>query len=272
MASRFGVLGSPIGHSKSPALHRAAIAALGIDATYDAFEVDDSTFPAFLGGLDETFGGLSLTMPLKQVVRPFLVHECHVSVLTGSVNTAVRTPEGWYGYNTDVWGATHAISRSLGEEFRTAILLGAGATASSLVVTAHDLGIERLDIVARDAARSEVVAALARHLGMTVRTLQFGDHTASSDILLSSLPGTVELDPEHLDALDATCLFDVAYSPWPSELAREWQARGLATESGLSMLLLQALRQARAFYGDGVDEPLPDENHVVTAMRAAVGL
>lgn len=272
MASRFGVLGSPIGHSKSPALHRAAISALGIDASYDAFEVDDSAFPAFLGGLDESFGGLSLTMPLKQVVRPFLVHECHVSVLTGSVNTAVRTPEGWCGYNTDVWGATQAISRSLGDEFRSAVLLGAGATASSLVVTAHDLGVERLDIVARDVARSEVVASLARRLGMTVRTLQFGDKTESSDILLSSLPGAVELDPEHLDALDAACLFDVAYSPWPSALAREWQNRGLPAESGLSMLLMQALRQARAFYGDGVDEPLPDEDVVLTAMRAAVGL
>ena len=75
-----------------------------------------------------------------------------------------------------------------------------------------------------------------------------------------------------LESLDAGVLFDVVYNPWPSALGREWDARGLPSLSGLSMLLWQAVRQARVFYGDGVDEPLPDEELVITAMRAAVGL
>jgi shikimate dehydrogenase len=253
-------------------LHRAAIEVLGIDATYDAFEVDESTFPGFLGGLDESFGGLSLTMPLKHAAQQFLTSLCPVSVLTGSVNTMVRMPDGWHGFNTDVWGATQAIERSLGSSFSSATLLGAGATAASLVVAAHDLGVERLELVARDVGRAEFVSKLARELGLTVRIVPFGESTESTELLLSSLPNTVELSPEQLDALDAGCLFDVVYSPWPSALAQEWESRGLPVANGLSMLLMQAVRQARVFYGDGIDDELPNEALVVTAMRATVGL
>jgi shikimate dehydrogenase len=211
-------------------------------------------------------------MPLKHAAQPFLTTRCAVSVLTGSVNTVVRTPDGWHGYNTDVWGATQAIERSLGTAFSSATLLGAGATAASLVVAAHDLGVERLQLVARDAGRAEPVTTLARELGMSVRVVPFGEPTESSEIALSSLPNTVELSPDQLDAIDAGCLYDVVYSPWPSALAQEWESRGLPVANGLTMLLMQAVRQARVFYGDGVDVELPNEALVVTAMRAAVGL
>jgi shikimate dehydrogenase len=268
----FEVLGSPIGHSQSPALHRAAISALGIDAAYGSTEVTESELAGFLESLDDTWVGLSLTMPLKQVVRPMLARECATSTLTGAVNTAVRRPDGWEGYNTDVWGATTAIRQQWGTEFRRAILLGAGATASSLVVSMHDLGVESLDIVVRDPSRTEDVQAVARHLGIDARVAPFGQSLDSADLLVSSLPASAVLTPEILGGLNAVALFDVVYQPWPSALGKEWAARGLESISGLHMLLWQAVRQARIFYGESVDEPLPDEEEVVTAMRAAVGL
>ena len=272
MTSHFGVAGSPIAHSKSPALHRAAISALGIDADYVPADVTESEFPNFLRSRDESWEGLSLTMPLKQTVRPLLENECHISVLTGSVNTVVRTPSGWQGFNTDVWGATTAIRHQFGSEFRRAVLLGAGATASSLVVSMHDLGVESLDIVARDTSRTDGIRELARRLGMETRVASFGDTVDPAEILVSSLPGSAVLTSEAIDALDAEFLFDVVYDPWPTALGKEWANRGLESMSGLPMLLWQAVRQARVFYGESVDEPLPDEELVVTAMRAAVGL
>ena len=268
----FGVLGSPIGHSQSPALHRAAISALGIDAAYGSTEVTESELAGFLESLGDTWAGLSLTMPLKQVVRPMLARECATSTLTGAVNTAVRRPDGWEGYNTDVWGATTAIRQQWGTEFRRAILLGAGATASSLVVSMHDLGVESLDIVVRDPSRTDDVQAVARHLGIDVRVAAFGQSLDSADLVVSSLPASAVLTPEIVGGLDAVALFDVVYEPWPSALGKEWASRGLRSISGLHMLLWQAVRQARIFYGESVDEPLPDEEGVVTAMRAAVGL
>ena len=268
----FGVLGSPIGHSQSPALHRAAISTLGLDAIYSSTEVTGSELQGFLDSLDDTWTGLSLTMPLKTVIRPMLTRECATSKLTGAVNTAVRRSDGWEGYNTDVWGAATALRRQWGTTFSSAILLGAGATASSLVVSLRDLGVTSLVVVARDLSRTHDIQKLGRELGIDVRTAQFGESHESADIVVSSLPATVMLTPETLGKLNAAALFDVVYEPWPSALGREWERRGLESISGLHMLLWQAVRQARVFYGESVDEPLPNEELVVTAMRAAVGL
>jgi len=270
--SHFGVIGSPIGHSRSPALHRAAIAALSIDATYDSTEVTAAELDAFLASRDESWEGLSLTMPLKHAIRHHLVSECPVSVLTGSVNTIVRTEDGWNGYNTDTWGATTAIRQQFGTEFRRATLLGGGATAASLIVSLHDLGVDTLDIVVRDVSRTEAIQELARRLGMSARVLTFGEPVTPSELLVSTLPAGSSLTPNDMETFDAEFLFDVVYDPWPSPLSTEWDARGLSSINGLSMLLWQAVRQARVFYGDSVDEPLPDEAHVITMMRAAVGL
>lgn len=268
----FGVLGSPISHSRSPALHRAAIAALGIDATYGSTDVSSAELPRFIESLDDTWDGLSLTMPLKQTVRPLLVAECPISTVTGAVNTAVRGQDGWEGINTDVWGASTAIRQHGATDLRRAILLGAGATASSLVVALHDLGVETLVIVARDSSRTVEARELAQRLGMDAHTALFGQTLDSSDILVSSLPSDAVLTSDAIECLDAELLFDVVYEPWPSALGKEWAARGLESISGLHMLLWQAVRQARVFYGESADEPMPDEELVVTAMRAAVGL
>jgi shikimate dehydrogenase len=195
-----------------------------------------------------------------------------MSVLTGAVNTVVRRQHGWEGFNTDVWGATTAIRQQFGSDFRRATLLGGGATAASLVVTLHDLGVDTLDIFVRDATRAERVWELSRQLGMDVRVLAFGDSARPSDLLLSTLPPRAALTPGDIESFDAEFLFDVVYDPWPSALSTEWDARGLTSMNGLSMLLWQAVRQARVFYGESVDDALPDEDVVVTAMRAAVGL
>ncbi len=272
MSSRFAVLGSPIGHSRSPLLHRAAISVLGIDATYDAIEVTEADLSSFVSSLTEEWGGLSLTMPLKAAIRPLLVSECETSRLTGSVNTIVREPDGWHGFNTDVVGAETAIAQSLGTHFRSATILGAGATASSVLVALSRLGISEVTILAREVSRTVPVSDLADRLGLRWTSVALGERSTQSDLVVNTIPGGIELAPEVVDDIDGGALFDVVYDPWPTALAREWSRRGLPTASGLSMLLWQAVRQARAFYGDGVDVQLPNETVVVTAMRSSVGL
>lgn len=272
MSSRFAVLGSPIGHSRSPLLHRAAISALGVDATYDAIEVTEAELPDFVSTLPDEWGGLSLTMPLKAAIRTLVVSECETSRLTGSVNTVVRAPDGWHGFNTDVVGAETAISQTLGTHFRTATILGAGATASSILVALSRLGISDVTILAREVSRTTQVSDLADRLGLRRTVAGLGEGSTQSDLIVNTIPGGIELDPHIIDDIDGGALFDVAYDPWPTALAREWTRRGLPVASGLTMLLWQAVRQARLFYGEGVDVPLPDESVVVTAMRSSVGL
>lgn len=272
MVSRFAVLGSPISHSQSPALHRAAIASLGIDAEYTAIEVGEAELARFLGSQDGDAMGFSLTMPLKHAVRPLLIDECEASTLTGAVNTIVRGPDGWHGFNTDVWGARTAIAQTLGSHFSSAAVLGAGATSASLVAALGSLGVASVTILARDTARAATVLDVARTVGIDARVVALGSASVQADLLVNTLPGGVDLGNDVIDDLDAGALFDVVYSPWPTSLAREWTARGLPAASGLSMLLWQAVRQARVFYGDGIDDELPHESLVVTAMRSAVGL
>jgi shikimate dehydrogenase len=272
VVSHFAVLGSPIAHSKSPLLHHAAISVLGVDADYVAHEVTASEFPRFLAAQDDDALGFSLTMPLKHVVRPLLASECEMSALTGAVNTVVRRSDGWHGFNTDVWGAQTAITQSLGARFDTATVLGGGATAASVLVALRNLEVRDVNILVRNTQKTLGIEHLATRLGLNCCVGELGANYVRSDILVNTLPASAELELSAIEVLDSGALFDVAYNPWPSSLAREWIARGLPTSSGLLMLLWQAVLQARIFYGDGVNVELPHEAIVVTAMRSSVGL
>ena len=270
MSSAFAVLGSPIGHSLSPALHAAVISRLGVDATYERFDVTEAAFPAFVAD-HSSWEGFSLTMPLKQVARQVVVSECAMSTLTGSVNTIVRRPEGWLGFNTDVWGAQHALSSQLDTVGGSAVVIGAGATACSVLVALHELGTTDITVLVRDTSRAAAVTSVASRLGITLRVASIGT-SVTADLVVNTVPGTVVLDDDATDAIDGSALFEIAYDPWPTSLATEWAARGLPVVSGKWMLLLQALQQSRLFYGGDVDVELPDENIIVTSMRSAIGL
>lgn len=270
MNSRFGVLGSPIGHSLSPTLHTAIINRLSIDAVYEKFDVTAEAFPQFVAEHAE-WEGFSLTMPLKQAARQLVVSECAVSTLAGAINTIVSRPDGWIGFNTDVWGAQQALAQHVDAVGESAVLLGAGSTARSMLVALSGLGIRSFTVLVRDTARVDDLVATASLLGVDTKFETIGA-SVQGDLLVNTLPGAVVLDDDAIDAIDAGALFDVVYDPWPTQLASEWVARGLPVVSGKWMLVWQALRQARLFYGGDVDEELPDEAIILTSMRASVGL
>jgi shikimate dehydrogenase len=131
--SRAAVLGSPIAHSLSPVLHRAAYEELGLDDwSYDRFEVDEAALPGFVGKLGPEWAGLSLTMPLKRAVIPLLDEISETASAVEAVNTVVFTEDGRrLGDNTDVPGMVAALRERGIEQVDSAAILGAGATASS---------------------------------------------------------------------------------------------------------------------------------------------
>jgi shikimate dehydrogenase len=275
---RLAVLGSPIAHSLSPALHQAAYRALGLDWEYTAAEVREAELDAFLDGLDPVWLGLSLTMPLKQEIRHRLTDVDRIAALTGAVNTVrfgalpgqARTLSG---YNTDVPGLVRALAEAGVDRANRVTLLGAGATAASALVAAAELGAEFVDVIARTPGRADPLAQLGRDLGLvvTVAGLDGVGADRESDLVISTLPGGTTLPTEFPASLRAgTLLFDVGYAPWPSALAASWAAAGGVAHSGLSMLLHQALIQVRIFVGNDPFQPLPDEETVLNAMRAAL--
>ncbi len=126
-ARRAAVLGSPIAHSLSPVLHRAAYRELGLGAwTYDRFEIDEAALPAFVEGLGQEWAGLSLTMPLKRAVMPLLDEISETAASVEAVNTVVFTEDGRrVGDNTDIPGMVAALRERGIEQVDSAAVLGA---------------------------------------------------------------------------------------------------------------------------------------------------
>src|SRR5689334_15730684 len=106
------ILGHPIGRALSPVLHRAAYAALGLDWTYSAIDCDEDLLPGFLRGLDDSWAGLSLTMPLKRVAVPLLDRASALAAAVGAVNTVTVTDGLLIGENTDIVGMVAALAEA----------------------------------------------------------------------------------------------------------------------------------------------------------------
>jgi shikimate dehydrogenase len=253
--TRCAVLGSPIAHSLSPVLHRAAYAELGLDWTYDAVEVDEAGLEEFLAGLDGGWRGLSLTMPLKRTVVPLLDDLDAWAEASGAANTVVLDERGRHGSNTDVPGAVNALSERSEGPFDRAVVLGGGATAASVLLALAELGCKEAQLLVRDPARAEETVAIVerRGRGPRVRVGLLADPDAEDvDVLVSTIP--VSAQEPHLVARScaAPVVFDVVYHPWPTPIAAAGAADGRAVVSGLDLLVHQAALQVRLMTGSDV--------------------
>ncbi len=265
---RLAVLGSPIAHSKSPALHAAAYAALGLEWSYEAIEVSGDELADFVASRDESWRGLSLTMPLKREVLPLLDSADELVDLTGAANT-VLLGESVCGFNTDVYGITEAFRAQGIFSLERVQILGGGATAASALVAARRLGTHTATLSLRDPNKAGSLIALGAALGIAI--VVASDPSMPPDAVISTLPGHAEHRLSFTAETRANAvLFDVAYEPWPSQLAREWLAVDGLVISGIEMLTLQALAQVRVFVNGDPDVALDDEAAVLAAMKRAV--
>lgn len=260
---RCAVLGSPIAHSLSPVLHRAAYAELGLDWRYEAHEVAEDGLAGFLAGLDASWRGLSLTMPLKRAVLPLLDEVRAPADAAGAVNTVLLEDGLRVGHNTDVPGMVAAVRERYEGACARAVVLGGGATAASALLALSDLGCTAVDLVVRDPRRAGTTAAVAEALpgGPAVRLLALeGWRAEATDVLLSTIPAEAQRGAV-LDAVaHAGVVFDVRYEPWPSPLASAATTAGRPVVGGLDLLVHQAVLQVRLMTGR--EAPL-------AAMRAA---
>ncbi|MGA5422084.1 shikimate dehydrogenase [Streptomyces lavendulocolor] len=262
---RAAVLGSPITHSLSPVLHRTAYAELGLTHwTYDRYEIDEARLPGFLDGLDASWAGLSLTMPLKRAVIPLLDEVTATAASVEAVNTVVFTDDGRrVGDNTDIPGMIAALRERGVEKVDHAAVLGAGATASSALAALAHLSTGPVTAYVRSEARAEEMRGWGERLGVQVLTA--GWERAAEGLRAPLVVATTPAGAT--DALAAEVpdrpgtLFDVLYDPWPTALAAAWSARGGAVVGGLDLLVHQAVLQVERMTGR---TPAPME-----AMRAA---
>lgn len=272
-ATHLAVLGSPIAHSKSPAIQRAAYSVLGLPWSYEAVEMTGAGLAEFVEGLDESWRGLSLTMPLKREILPLLAWRHPVVDLVGGANTVLLGADGPRGFNTDVQGVVESFAGVGVSRLGYVHLLGAGATAASVLVATARMGASRVLVSARTPEKAQPLVELGAQLGVDVAVRPWGIMDRSlivPDAVISTVPGG-ENDLVFAEPIRAgAVLFDVAYDPWPSRLATDWDAADGTIISGLDLLINQAVGQVRLFLTGDQDEPLPREPEVIAAMRAAV--
>jgi shikimate dehydrogenase len=236
-------------------LHRAAYDALGLDWTYEALEATEATLPAFLDGLDGSWRGLSLTMPLKRTVVPLCDEVSDRAGQARAVNTLVLRDGRRTGHNTDVPGSSAAVRERYDGPVDRAVIVGGGATAASTLLGLADLGCRQVDLVVRDEGRAAAtVATAARHPRapeVAVRRLvgPLGDAPEGYDVLVSTIPAAAQ-GPEVLALAErATVVFDVVYDPWPTPLAAATAGSGRVFVSGLDLLVHQAVLQVELMTG-----------------------
>lgn len=274
--TRLAVLGSPIGHTKSPALQSAAYGELGLPWRYQAADVPEEFLPGFLGGLDDRWRGLSLTMPLKRAVMPLLAETSPTAQLVGAANTIVFDGENILGWNTDVTGVIDAFAAAGVRQLETVVLLGAGATAASVMAAVARMGARRVVIVARSPEKARGLHPLAARLGIDLGIRGWGvlpNLPEPPDAVVSTLPGHAAADIAFPDEWKLrAAFFDVAYEPWPSAFAAQWLEVGGTVVPGLWMLLYQAFAQVRIFVTGEEGGALDREDEVLAAMRASVGI
>lgn len=252
--TRCGVLGDPIGHSLSPVLHRAGYDEIGLDWEYAAHRVASGGLPDFLAGLDDSWRGLSLTMPLKREAVPLVDNLTERARLAGAVNTIVlgHGPDGVRrrGDNTDIPGAVAAIRERTGAHLFSAVILGGGATATSLGLALADLGVRDVALMVREPERAGGTAESIRaHSGgpnvVVHRLHELAE--VEADVVVSTIPAAAQ-DESVVEACAGTSLvFDAIYHPWPTPLAASAGDRVLV--GGLDLLVHQAAIQFELFTG-----------------------
>jgi shikimate dehydrogenase len=289
-----GVLGDPVRHSLSPAMHNAALAELGLEWAYLALPTPAADLATVVRGL-EAMGcrGLSVTIPHKQAVAELCRERSPLAQRVGAVNTLVPLDGGgWMGTNTDVEGFMAPLRHGPWQGKR-ALVLGCGGSARAVVAGLVELGFGAITVAAR---RPEALAAFAQSCGpwapqltplawsdlgsapdqdlaqtalaqadLVVNTTPIGMASAAAPGVATD-PATLKacpLDPAQLDQLrPGATVYDLIYTPRPTQLLRQAARRGCRTQDGLEMLVQQGAAALRLWSGL---ESVPTD-----AMRTAV--
>jgi shikimate dehydrogenase len=283
-----GLLGYPLGHSVSPAMHNAAFQALGLDGRYDALPTPPERLAETVAGLRAAgYRGVNVTIPHKQAVMPLLDELSEAARAIGAVNTVIvdqgltvlgRTvsPAALRGDNTDWLGFLHPLD-ALGFDLRgkSALLLGAGGSARAVVYALIRRGLAHLSIWARTPARAADLAAHAQTLSPSLTIHQFTNSPLTINHSPALIVNTTPLGMwPHVDASPwpadlpipaGALVYDLVYRPERTLFLQQAEAAGCATQGGLEMLVVQGAAAFELWTGQQ-----PPLEVMMTAARASL--
>ena len=256
----YGVMGKPVSHSLSPAMHNAAFQQIGLNSVYVAFEVKDVA-RALDGFRELGVCGVSVTIPHKQAVIKHLDAIDPVAEKIGAVNTLVIDERQIKGFNSDWVGAVQALETITELPGKTILVLGAGGSARAVGFGLREKGAKIL-LANRTLSRGQ---ALAAELGAEfVLLTDIADVKADALINTTSVGMTPSVDATPAPAAlleNVAAVMDIVYSPVETRLLREAKQAGCRTADGTNMLLYQGVAQFEVWTG---------RNAPVDVMRAAL--
>lgn len=265
---RCGVLGDPVAHSLSPTLHRAGYAELDLDWSYDAHRVVEGGLGEFVAGLDGSWRGLSLTMPLKREALAIADQVSQRAERAGAANTLVIESGALRADNTDIPGAVAAIRERHPTTINRAVILGGGATAASLLLSLAELGCAVVELRVRNPATAVATLEVASGVPLEVSVSDLDAPPAGgADLLASTIPASAQSAAVLALVETTTAVFDVIYDPWPTPLVAHATASGVVVIGGLDLLAHQAALQFEQF--TGVPAPLDVMRNAGVAELAA---
>lgn len=269
-----GVIGNPVGHSLSPAIHNAAFRKLGLNFVYLAWQVE--TIGDAVKGLRAlgNFRGASVTIPHKVAAIPFLDHVEMTTQRIGAINTIVAEKGKLTGYNTDATGALRALEEGGAElKGRRIVILGSGGAARAIAFAlAVESGADKLTLLGiDDPERTRLAQDISTHAAVTVEDFHLDEATLrrvlpEAHVLIHCTP--VGMAPK----VDSTCVpasllhadlsvMEIVYNPLETRLLKDAKRAGCRTIPGLEMFLNQAVAQFEIW----TNQPAP-----VDVMRAVL--
>jgi len=267
----FGIIGNPVSHSLSPVMHNAAFTAVGLNSVYLPFQVKN--VEGALGGLRHlNIGGVSVTIPHKEAVLPFLDSIDKVARKIGSVNTIHCKKEGdetrLIGYNTDWIGANRALQGQMELEGASVVIIGAGGSARAIGFGLIEAGAE-ITLCSRTEKRGR---DLAYDLQCDWFPLDGISQLEGSALVNATSVGMVPHGDKSPVAAEATACFDVVmdivYAPLQTLLLRDGKKNGCRVINGLEMLLYQGVAQFELW--TGLQAPVEEMRRALfTAVRAS---
>ena len=275
---RLGVIGDPVAHSLSPALHQPALDSVGIPATFERWNTLAADVPARVESLRAPdVLGASVTVPHKLTVMALVDEVSSSAQRAGAVNTIVNRAGRLYGDNTDIYGFQTALTQALGERpVNTAVILGAGGAARAAVLALEAMNARRIWVVNRNQDRA---ARLMTDLAPAPIEIAAPDeewlraHLPQADVLVNATslgwkPGETPLADPWLDLLPAAAVvFDMTYRE--TELLQAAARRGLRAADGLAMLVHQGARAFTLFTGENAPVELMLEAARVAQAKAS---
>ena len=284
MTQRLGIIGYPIGHSISPIFQQAALDHLGIDATYEKWEVTPEGVGDFVNGLRVPDSlGINITVPHKQAVIPFLDEVDEWATAAGAVNTIVNHDGHLSGHNTDGPGFLRALLVETGYDPKgtRALVLGAGGAARGILLALARGGVDSMVIANRTLERAETLAKLAKDNGVKSEAISLSgdaltDAASDADLIVNCTTVGMSHGPDEHGSpvaaaqIPATAIVnDVVYTPLITPILKEAAAAGATALGGLHMLVYQGVLSFQMW--TGVDAPVDVMLAAATAEMASRG-